>query len=243
MGLTAELFSDIFARQHNCLARLDVRVKLVVTIAALLCVITSTKIALPILVLALCLIVTVSVGVPVRLIAVRLLAPLMLFVVLVALQTFLGQMPLARTLPLVARGLAAVSLVLLLSSVTPAHRVFHSARALGMPREWVEIALLMYRYTFAFMELTEDMVAAQRVRLGYSGFKRSLSSVAMVAGTVVIRSVDQAERTNEAMLMRGYHGDIPLMPLPPLARYDWFLVGTSIAVLVCAFWLAEVHGF
>jgi cobalt/nickel transport system permease protein len=163
--------------------------------------------------------------------------------VLAALQTLLNHTPLQRTLPIAARGLAAVSVVLLLSSVTPAHRIFHALRALGMPLGWVEIALLMYRYTFAFLELTEDLISAQKVRLGYSGLKRSLSSLTMVAGTVVVGSLDQAERTNEAMVMRGYRGTFPRVPLPSLARRDWFMIGASLAFLTGSFWLIEVRGF
>jgi cobalt/nickel transport system permease protein len=243
MSLTAELFSDIFARQDNYFARLDARVKLIVAGVALLCVIGSTKPFFPALVLALCITATVTVGVPARLIAFRLASPLMLTLVLAGLQTFLNHTPLHRTLPIAARGLAAVSVVLLLSSVTPAHRIFHALRALGMPRGWVEIALLMYRYTFAFLELTEDLICAQKIRLGYSGLKRSLSSLTIVAGTVIVRSLDQAERTNDAMVMRGYRGDIPLMTLPSLAPRDWIRIGTSIAFLTSSFWLIEVRGF
>jgi cobalt/nickel transport system permease protein len=243
MSLTAKLFSDIFARQDNYFARLDARVKLVVAVAALLCVIVSTKPFFPVFVLALCLTATVAVGVPARLIAFRLASPLTLTLVLAALQTLLNHTPLQRTLPIAARGLAAVSVVLLLSSVTPAHRIFHALRALGMPLGWVEIALLMYRYTFAFLELTEDLISAQKVRLGYSGLKRSLSSLTMVAGTVVVGSLDQAERTNEAMVMRGYRGTFPRVPLPSLARRDWFMIGASLAFLTGSFWLIEVRGF
>ncbi len=243
MSLTAKLFSDIFARQDNWLARLDARVKLVVAVAALLCVIVSTKLYFPAFVLVLCITATVAVGVPARWIAFRLASPLALTLVLAALQTFLNHTPLHHTLPIAARGLAAVSVVLLLSSVTPAHHIFHALRALGMPLGWVEIALLMYRYTFAFLELTEDLVAAQKVRLGYSGLKRSLSSLTIVAGTVIVGSLDQAERTNDAMMMRGYRGTIPMAPIPSLAQRDWLMIGASLAFLSCSFWLIEVRGF
>jgi cobalt/nickel transport system permease protein len=124
-----------------------------------------------------------------------------------------------------SRVLGSVSVVLLLSSVTPAHRIFHSLRWLGVPRGWVEIAALMYRYTFTLLDQTADVLAAQRVRLGYSGLKRSLASLGVLAGAVIVQSMEQATRTYEAMSLRGYQGHMPFGPLPALSRKDLWTLG------------------
>jgi cobalt/nickel transport system permease protein len=237
-----ELFSDVFARRDNCLSRLDARVKLVVALGSLLCVIFSTKLLLPVCILVACIAATISIGIPARLIALRLAAPLMLTAVLAVLQTLLNHALLARTLPMAARVIAAVSVVLLLSSVTPAHRIFHAMRALGMPRGWVEVALLMYRYIFTFFDLVLDMVAAQKLRMGYSSFRRGLSSLSTVAGMVIVRSVDQAERTHDAMVLRGFRGDIPLGEMRRLYGRDWLQMALSAVALAATFWLFEVRG-
>jgi cobalt/nickel transport system permease protein len=242
MSFTSELFSDVFASRDNCLSRLDARVKLMVALAALVCVIFSTKPLLPLCILVITVAATIAIGVPSRLIALRLAAPLTLTAVLAALQTFMDHAPLARTFLMAAHVIAAVSVVLLLSSVTPAHRIFHAARAFGAPRGWVEVALLMYRYIFTFFDLVLDMVAAQKLRLGYSSLRRGLSSLATVAGTVIVRSVDQAERTHDAMVLRGFRGDIPLGEMRPLYRREWLQIALSVAALAATFWLFEVRG-
>ena len=126
--------------------------------------------------------------------------------------------------------------LILLSAVTPAHRIFHAFRALGMPRGWVEVALLMYRYTFILLDLVADMTAAQKVRLGYADVRRGWSSAGVVAGTVILRSVDQAVRAHEAMRVRGYCGEMPFGPLPALARRDWFVLGGAMILLGGAYW-------
>jgi len=256
MSLLTELFSDIFARQDNPLSRLDPRTKLVVAIAALLFVIFSTSPVLPLFVMICCLAATIAVGVPARLVAMRLSAPLGIALMLLVLQAVLTGSTVAWSanvlgwrvavsheglqtgLQMASRVLGAVSVMQLLSSVTPAHRLFHAMRALGAPRGWVEVALLMYRYIFTLLDLTADLTAAQRIRLGYSSVRRGLSAAGVVAGTVILRSVDQAERTNEAMLVRGYRGDIPLAPLPPLAKRDWGIMTAAVCVLSGLFWVA-----
>jgi cobalt/nickel transport system permease protein len=99
------------------------------------------------------------------------------------------------------------------------------------------VAILMYRYIFVLLDEAADMAEAQRVRLGWSKFSCALSSVGMLAGTVLVRSLDQATRTQEAMTLRGYNGSTPFAPLPPLARRDRLLLAAlplTVAALFCA---------
>lgn len=242
------LFSDIFANRENPLTRIDPRAKLVIGFTVILSVILSTKVTLPLLVFGSSLLAIVTLRIPFRLILFRLGAPLSIVAVLVLLQSFLvGSTPLLTLhlggwkitatregllhgLLLGCRVLGAVSVILLLSFTTPAHKIFHSLLWLHVPREWVEVAMMMYRYTFILLEVASDMAAAQRVRIGYSGIKRSLSSIGILAGGVIIRSVDQGIRSYEAMVARGYKGSVPFGPMAPLSRRD----GWATALLVLA---------
>jgi cobalt/nickel transport system permease protein len=254
MARLSELFSDLFARQDNILARVDPRTKLIVALAMLALVIFSPTPVVPLAVFLLCVATTVAMGVPSRLIALRLAAPLGIAFVLLVLQSlFTGSTPL-WTVPgltvtseglhtgllMASRVTGGMSVMLLLSSVTPAHRIFLALRTLGMSKGWVEIAMLMYRYIFVLLDLTADVTDAQRVRLGYSTVRRGISSAGVVAGVVVLRAIDQAVRTNEAMRARGYAGDIPLGILPPLRRRDAWIIGGAAMSLGGLLLAAEV---
>jgi len=233
------LFSDIFARQDNRLARLDPRSKLAVAGGALLCLMGSGHPVLPLTLFACCAALTVAVGVPARQVAVRLAAPLAMAGTAVALRWWLGAASLQSGGVLAGRVLGGVGVLLLLSAVTPAHQMFHALRALGMPRGWVEVALLMYRYTFILLDLVADMTAAQKVRLGYADIRRAWTSAGVVAGTVILRSVDQAVRSHEAMRVRGYRGEMPFGPLPGLGRRDWLAIVAAAILLGGAYWVLE----
>ncbi len=257
MHLMFELFSDIFARRDNRLTRLDPRLKLLVAVAAILGVILSKGAAFPLAILLVVLATLAILRIPVSLVAMRLAAPMGIVLVLVALQSLLtGRQALceahimgihlmvtreglATGLLMGARVFAAVSVVLLLSLVTPAHRIFHALRWLGAPAVWVEIAVLMYRYLFTLLDLVTDMMAAQRLRLGCSSFRQRLTSASVVAGTVVIRSIDQAMRTHEAMVLRGYRGQLPFGPLPPLGARNWRRLAAALGVLVALHFFLE----
>ncbi|HSR12594.1 MAG TPA: cobalt ECF transporter T component CbiQ [Thermodesulfobacteriota bacterium] len=242
-----DLFSDIFAFRDHPWTRVDPRVKLVVALAAISCLLLSTRVPLPLLFLAVSLAGMAALRTPVRLVLLRLMIPLGMAAVLVVIQAFtVGQTELfdfsiwGKSIPVLREGLlqglflasrviAAVSILLLFSLVTPAHTVFSALRWFRVPAGWVEIAMLMYRYTFALLDRASDVAAAQKVRLGYSGLTRSVSSVGRLAGIVLIHSYDQANRTHEAMLLRGYRNFIPTAPLAAIPANE-----LRYAVLACA---------
>jgi energy-coupling factor transporter transmembrane protein EcfT len=61
----------------------------------------------------------------------------------------------------------------------------------------------------------------------------------VVAGTVILRSVDQAVRSHEAMRVRGYRGEMPFGPLPGLGRRDWLAIVAAAILLGGAYWVLE----
>ncbi|MBF0509881.1 MAG: cobalt ECF transporter T component CbiQ [Deltaproteobacteria bacterium] len=253
-----DLFSDIFAARDNVLTRIDPRPKLVLALAAIMVVVVSRRMIIPGVTAVSCLLVMVGLRIPLKLILRRLVAPLSIVLVIVALHVLLvGHTPLGavtvfkwrvvayaegldKGLLLGLRVLGAVSVMLLLSSVTPAHRIFHALRFFHIPEEWVEVALLVYRYTFTLVGQTSDVAAAQKVRLGYSSFRRAMASIGLLAGTVMARSMDQAFRTHEAMVLRGYEGRIFFSNLPALTFGDRLLMCLGLCFLAGCYLLIEI---
>jgi len=251
------IFSDIFALRDNVFTRMDARSKMIVAFATLLAVIISSKALMPLAVFAACTLTMIAIRIPVKLVALRLLGPLGIVSVLVLLQMLLLEgTPLfsfvaagreitaswegfARGAVMGSRVLAAVSVIMLLGAVTPAHKIFHALRWFRIPEGWVEIALFVYRYTFALLDQTADIATAQSVRLGYSSVRRSISSIGVLAGTVITRSMDQAMRTYEAMELRGYQGSFPFGPLPKMRRVDLYAVIGAIPMIAASYLILE----
>jgi cobalt/nickel transport system permease protein len=252
-----DLFSDIFTYRDNALTRIDPRVKLAVVLAALIAIVTAERLFLPLTILAFSLGGIAALRIPGRLVAVRLAAPLMIVAVLIVLQAFaIGSTPLFAftlgdwTLTAKAEGLhqgmltgarvlAALSVVFLLSVVTPAHRIFQALRWFRISRDWLEIAILMYRYIFVLMDRVTDLAAAQRLRLGYRARGRALASFATLAGATVVHSFEQAGRTHDAMRLRGYSGVMPFGRLPALNPRDRRILTLGLTLIAAAYGLLE----
>lgn len=245
-----DLFMDIFTYRDNFLRRWDARGKLVLALAAVLAIICSRNPLLPMLFLAGCVSGMLYLKMPFKLLALRLSVPLTIALVLAVLQALLigttllfvfqvGTVKIAvmregfsQGLLIGSRVMGATSVVLLLSACTPAYEVFHALRWFRLPREWVEIAMLMYRYTFILLDLTSDIGAAQRLRLGYSRLDRSFQSAGALAGMVVVRSLDQALNTHEAMVVRGYKGAMPFGLMPKWKAADLMIVAAALGLMV-----------
>jgi cobalt/nickel transport system permease protein len=252
-----DLFLDFFAYRDNFLTRMDARIKIMGAIALIWCDILSSKILLPLIILVTCVAVLLIIGVPGRFVSLKIVSPAGIVLVLMALQTFtvpgtvlftvtLGgaHFPatyegLQRGVVLGARIFCAVTVMTLLGATVPAQKMFHALRWLKCPATWVETALLMYRYIFLLADQTSDILAAQRLRLGYSTVQTSLRSLGVLGGTILTRSLDQATRTYEAMSLRGYDGIMKFDPLPRMSRRESFGVVAFLVSVTSLYVLLE----
>ncbi len=252
-----DLFHSSRTMDNAALSRLDVRVKLAVAMTAILAVILSTRLVLPLAATACCLAALAAMRAPLRVTVKRMLMPLVLAGIVAVLRTFMApgeplgsvhlgswqftasRQGLADGILIASRVLGSMSVLVLLVTFTPAYRVFAALQWARMPRNFVEIAMMMYRYIFTFFEQAQSVHCAQKVRLGYRGTARSIRSAAGLAGIVALRSIDQADKTHEAMTARGYRGSLQLPPLASLLRRDVVAILISLAVLAGAFLLAQ----
>jgi cobalt/nickel transport system permease protein len=228
---------------------LDVRVQLALALTTILAVVASTRAWLPALVVFASLIALAAVRVPPGSVLGRLAGPLGLAAVVCTLRAFtVGRTPwfslhfgglrlvathegLVDGLLIGLRVLASMGVVLVLGAAAPAHKLCAALRWARLPHALVEVAMLMYRYIFLLADDTAAVLSAQKVRLGYVSLRRSVASLGSLAGLVMLRSLDQADRTHEAMLARGYQGRLPLPSLPALRGRDLLLIAAAAAVI------------
>lgn len=195
-------------------------------------------------------------GAPLRLVLLRFSPALLMAGALLVLKTFMTQgepvysftlfsWTLTATREGAAEGVliasriaGALSVIQFLAVITPAHQIFRSLLWFGFSKGWVEVAMLMYRYTFNLFETAAEMGAAQRVRLGFSSPSRSLSSLGSLAGAVLLRSIEQSQRSYESMTARGYRGNMPFDPMPPLRAGDIGVGAVSAMAISAIFILA-----
>jgi cobalt/nickel transport system permease protein len=108
---------------------------------------------------------------------------------------------------LAARALTIVTVTLTLLATTPADALLKAAHSLGVPGLLVQIGLLTYRYLFVLGDELHRLRIAVRVR----GFRNQPSrhayrTAGQVAGTLLVRGHERADRVHHAMRCRGFDG-------------------------------------
>jgi cobalt ECF transporter T component CbiQ len=135
---------------------------------------------------------------------------------------------------IVTRVAVSISLVVLLTLTTPWSRLLGALRALFVPRMFVLVLGMAYRYLFHLLTSVTDMYTARKART--VGTDADVASgrrfVAASAGALFGKSHALAEEVHMAMVSRGYTGEVRALDPAPVRAAD---VLWATACLVVAF--------
>lgn len=138
--------------------------------------------------------------------------------------------PLALFSRIVAAGWIGAALVAWL----PLSELLGALGWAHVPPPLLEIVAIGDRQRHALAAHAAAVRDAQRLRLGWTGLRRALSSLGALAGLSVWRAVAQAEISSDALALRGARGRL-LSPLEP--RPGWrnaaFAAGATVALAAC----------
>jgi cobalt/nickel transport system permease protein len=116
----------------------------------------------------------------------------------------------------------STALVLVVSTGMPA--LCNALTRLQVAQPLILQLWLLYRYLFVLGAEAARMDTARRLRAGASA-RASLATWAALLGQLLLRSVDRAQRLHQAMLARGFAGQLPCAPLQWRAADTVWVVG------------------
>ncbi len=115
-------------------------------------------------------------------------------------------------LSILLRTTLTVSTALALVASTGMPALCNAATRLHVPAPLTLQLWLLYRYLFVLGAEASRMDTARRLRAGPSAHA-SLATWAALLGQLLLRSVDRAQRLHQAMLARGFAGQLPWVPM------------------------------
>lgn len=118
-----------------------------------------------------------------------------------------------------------VTAVLLLIATTGMDKLGSALRSLRLPRLFVMQLLLTYRYITVLMEETARTLRAYSLRAPrQKGVNRN--AWGPLAGQLLLRTFDRAQRVYQAMCLRGFTGEYHTGAQSPVTKYDFlYLAG------------------
>ncbi|MFB3766199.1 MAG: cobalt ECF transporter T component CbiQ [Methanotrichaceae archaeon] len=215
----------------NALRNTSPRLKLLLGLGAMLLCISSTAPIAPLFVAVTMSLITVGLAkIPKRFYSALLMLPLSFALLSAAVVAFMhggGDQLIAfnvlgitlsiqegganLALLLIARTFGGMCSLFFIAMTTPMIEIFSVLKSLGVPDFLVDLAMLMYRYIFVFIDQAALIHSAQVMRLGDAGFKNTLNSHTLLSSVLFIRAWEQGERLIVAMDARCYDGKLSLM--------------------------------
>ena len=131
---------------------------------------------------------------------------------------------------LAVRAVAATLAMFTLACSTPMVDLLSAMGRARVPEPLIEIAALIYRFTFGLLESAGAIHAAQEARLGYANRSAAMRSASMGVAMLFVRSWDRARRLEDGLAGRGFEDSLRTLE-PGRVRSAQFLTA-SIALLV-----------
>jgi cobalt/nickel transport system permease protein len=144
-----------------------------------------------------------------------------------------------RFISIVIRSWLSVQMAILLVAVTEFPKIIHALTHLKIPAIITMIISFLYRYLFVLTDEVMRMLRARQARSAAAPGVRSGGSVAWraqiaghMAGQLFLRSYERSDRIYNAMLSRGYKGELMTIHPHHFHRHDVMVGIFSLFALV-----------
>jgi cobalt/nickel transport system permease protein len=145
---------------------------------------------------------------------------------------------LVRFASIVTRSWLSVQGAIWLTATTQFPDLMHALRHLRVPQLLTAIISFMYRYLFVLADEAGRLLRAREARSAApssgNGGGRLLWRAKVAGGMVgqlFLRSFERSERVYNAMLARGYRGQLLTMNPHVMVTRDWLGLGTAVSLL------------
>jgi len=227
--------------------RLDPRIKIVVVFLFSVVVAVSNQLPVLMWALALSLLIVLAAGVPTKELRGRLIPVnmLIIFLWLFLPFTFAGKVaffigPLAVThegvlyaTRITIKSNAMMLMLIALVSSTPIFTMGHAMHELGIPKKIVHLFFFTYRYIHVMHREYARLLNSMKIR----GFRPKTSlhtykTFAYMVGMLLVRSFDRAQRVHNAMLCRGFKGNLYSLSKFSIKRRDVVSLVCMLTIII-----------
>jgi cobalt/nickel transport system permease protein len=157
---------------------------------------------------------------------------------------------LIRFVSIVVRSWLSVQMAILLTATTQFPDLMHALRHLRVPKLLVAIVSFMYRYLFVLIDEAGRLLRAREARSarltpgaggGSIGWRARVAG--HMAGQLFLRSYERSDRVYNAMLARGYAGQILTINPHVMRRHDWAVLLLAVVMLLAVQLIGRVSLF
>lgn len=109
---------------------------------------------------------------------------------------------------LILKAFASLSALQMMTLSTPMGEIIAFLRKIFIPRLFIELMYLIYRFIFLLLDGYRQMKNAASARSGYLDFKSSCRTFGNIVANLLLISLKRANGYYDAMQARGYEGEL-----------------------------------
>jgi cobalt/nickel transport system permease protein len=134
---------------------------------------------------------------------------------------------------------ASLTLLVLTTRFT---MLIHAMERFKIPRVFVMMTAVTYRFIFLFINETYRMLLAKEARkVGEEQRMQIMKSLAYIIGTLFIRAYERGERVYLAMTARAYAGETRSLGKMKCGVRDWVFGGASVLICLTVLLIEFLH--
>jgi len=142
-----------------------------------------------------------------------------------------------RFVSILLKSWISVQAAILLVAITPFPDLLWGLRALHVPAALVAIVSFAYRYLFVLSDEALRLMQARAARSAVIDGRRGGGSLlwrgkvtGRMVGSLMLRSMERSERIYNAMIARGYQGQMRVLNRPQMGRQDYLTLIVSVSL-------------
>ncbi|MDX6301529.1 MAG: cobalt/nickel transport system permease protein [Nocardioidaceae bacterium] len=134
----------------------------------------------------------------------------------------------------VSRVAVSISLVVMVTLTTPWTKLLAALRSLGVPRIFILVIGMAYRYIFLLLESVTEMYEARSSRTvgAVRHDRHARAFVSASAGALLSKANHLSEEVHQAMVARGYRGHARVLDLRAIGLVDVMAIAVTVLLAV-----------
>ncbi|MGC9360085.1 MAG: cobalt ECF transporter T component CbiQ [Anaerolineae bacterium] len=141
----------------------------------------------------------------------------------------------------IARGGLSLLAAIVLGLTTPFADMVRAAQRAGLPAELAQVLLLMYRYLDLLVDEAQRLIRARAARSVAEPTARRAGGTILwraritgtMIGTLFLRAYERSERVYQAMLARGFDGEIRTLSRMRPTRAELVAAAAGMGLVLC----------
>lgn len=150
-----------------------------------------------------------------------------------------SQISLDAGIYIIGKAMGAMFAFYFLILTSPIDEIEYLLRKMKLPDLLIELFVLSFRFITILLMFSRQCYLSQKKRMAYRSFSSSIRSSGMLVSSVLIKSLIHADFSQQALLNRGYRGEMRFIEAHELFKLKRTYI--PLLLMICLVVIGQLH--